>query len=205
VIGSKDVYLCGNSDLLPEGVESIKVCDQNRKSETIQEIYNAIKEQSGLFDKDVFAILKQFLLGYRGQSGQVEAQFLVSLPLSEHIQGSFTVRTDLPPETPVDLRRLSQQENPPCVMNFRKNGSGVWELKSKTESTQMLGIYRCEGSRMVPLTEGVIFGFPQDGIVRENGISIVSDLENGQFRSLPRENPPREVTFFGGCTPAGAH
>ncbi|MDR0741074.1 MAG: hypothetical protein LBF34_05190 [Puniceicoccales bacterium] len=206
-IGSKEVILCGNQALLPPEVKHLEICDPNQKEATIREIYVAILAQSEFRFEIALAIMKQFLLGYRGQSGQVDAQHLVALPVAGGTGNSLGVLTDLPVGTPVDVLRNSLQSCPPCVMRFGEE-SGQWQLQSKTESTAMPGIYKLGRLGMQLVTSGCRFEFPEDAEIRENySVTSILDQSNGQFqwRSPLRDNPPRKVIFYGGCDPASTH
>jgi hypothetical protein len=207
-IGNREVILCGNSNLLPEEVAPISVCDPNRKEATVQAIYEAIKTQSELSDEAALAITKQFLLGYRGQSGQVDAQSLVALPLFGATSGLFNAATDSKPGQGTEEALKSSLKNcPPCVMQFTEQ-SGQWQLRSKTELTPLPGIYKLVRGQKQFITSEYRFVFPDDTAIREN-LSITSTLDqsNGQFHwSSPlRDNPPQKVIFYGGCNPAGAN
>jgi hypothetical protein len=213
-IGDKKVVLSGTPEFLPDGVAALNPCDNNNKEGTIQAICDAIETQAGLSKEAALAITKQFLLGYRGQSGQVDAQSLVALPMSKKtgtMQNSFNVATDRVPKTGETngegqkALKILLQKCPPCVMKFEEE-SGQWQLRSKTESTPLPAIFKQTGAVRQPLTSGCRFKFPGDAIIRKNlSIESTFDRSSGQFHSPIRENPPRRVIFYGGCKPAGTH
>jgi hypothetical protein len=115
---------------------------------------------------------------------------------------SFSVNTDLPAETQIDVKKNSLESCPPCVMSFVEE-SGKWLLQSKVESVLTPAISGMKPK--IQLTSGCRFKFSgdtEDAKVRENlTVESTPDQSNGQFHwSCPlRETPPLKVIFYGGC------
>jgi hypothetical protein len=161
----------------------------------VLDYFQAPEEEGGggLDEVNAFYVLKQVVLAYRGQNGTAEGVFLIGIPL-----GCVSGRN-------LSLKCGGVEIN----MRFEKINDLCWTLVEKTEYSPILGIKNAQAEGKLIIFE-VRFKFPGDSKVRTQ-LPITStrifsaDEEIIKWRCPFRENPPRKVILYGGCTSTDTH
>jgi hypothetical protein len=148
-------------------------------------LFNQIKTQSDLSDKDALDVTKQFLLNYRGNNTATGASLLA----------------DFNQENGADL--ALKYEGFKTTMYF-DNQDGSFRLSEKVESEILYGIMDTSNDGKF-ITSDFRFKFSDDTEIR-TGLPVTSTripTDDGtiQWSCLLRENPPKKVIFYGGCQP----
>ncbi|MDR1907005.1 MAG: hypothetical protein LBQ03_02195 [Puniceicoccales bacterium] len=177
-VNDKTVKLTGDLSIRGGNEDSFK--------ETFRIILEQIKTQGELEEQDALNIMKQTLLGNRGQLGANDGAVLV-MPFLGNITNLL-----------LNLRLSSADVR----MSFEGKGNEGYTLKRKKEVALIVGIQSALKNGQIIASE-CRFKFPGDKEVRTQ-LSVTStrkESEDGTIEwSCPfRENPPQKVIFYGGC------
>jgi hypothetical protein len=182
-IGDKKVTITGSKAFVPDGREEpVTYWTGSNWTDVFQSIFKEIKEQGELSDGEALDVMKQMLLGYRGQNGTGDGAMLVGAPLMV-LTGSCSIRFD----------------GVLVNMSFEKD-SDHFKLTEKTEESPLAGF-------LIPSMGGQItskcrFKFPNDKEIRTElpVVSTRKETSDGSIKwsCLFRENPPKKVIYYGG-------
>ncbi|MDR1907006.1 MAG: hypothetical protein LBQ03_02200 [Puniceicoccales bacterium] len=178
-IGEQTIKIAGRNGPFHEDSNPVPAWTSNNYKEMFEGILSSIRRQSNLEEGPALEVMKQFLLGYRGQNGQSDINDVVGSALRD--SSSLAI----------------QPGNNPASMSFSEVG-GHWQLSSKVESAPVDSIVLGQEK----IASECRFKFPGETEIRTQ-LSVIStrkESEDGTIEwSCPfRENPPQKVIFYGG-------
>jgi hypothetical protein len=146
---------------------------------------------AGLDNVNAFYVFKQVALAYRGQNGVADGFSLINAPLMGVSENNLSIKFN----------------GVGVSMKFEEQG-GHFVLMEKSEYSPILGV-RDISKDAALVTPKVRFNFPGDSEIGTQLLVTSTRIPStdGTIEwSCPfRENPPRQVILYGGCTPTNPH